>query len=167
MTVQVTIRPVNRNEKPRLHECDHKFQFLLAGMSAHVDRWLAPVGVIDLGAAAVEMVHHPIDGALVSRNVARREDNGIALFDLKVLVVIQCKARQRRHRLALAAAGDGAHFLARVVPNILRTNHEAGWNLQEAKLLRRLRVLSHSPAEKAHHASVLLCLIDDELKSRN
>src|SRR5262249_16585169 len=69
VTMQMPVCSVNRNEIARLNQRSDKLQFLFASMPAHMHRWLAALGVIDLGAASIKMVHHPADRALVPRNM--------------------------------------------------------------------------------------------------
>src|SRR6516164_10579541 len=96
-------------------------------------RRLAAIGVIDLRTAPIEMVHHAANSPFVAGNVASGKDDGVAFLDLQVLVIVERKPRERRHRLALASAGDDAYFVSRIISDFLRPNHESGRNFEETK----------------------------------
>src|SRR6516164_714337 len=91
MSVQLPIRSVDRDEVFRLHERHHQFQLFLARMSADVYGWLASVGVVNLRAPPIKVIHHAANGALVTRDMPRRKDDGVALFNCEVFVIVQCQ----------------------------------------------------------------------------
>ena len=167
MAVQLAVHAMNRNKEAGFDQREHEFQLFFAGMSAHVDGRLCAVGVIDLRAAAIEVVHHPGDRAFISRNHAGGEHYGVARLDLHIPMVVERQSGKRGQRLALAAARHHAQTLARIIPDVLRTNHCAGRQFEESQLFGGCGVFRHAPAEKAHHAAKVPGLVQDELQPRD
>ena len=91
VTVKLPIGPMNWNKIFGLHQCHHQLQFLFAGMPAYMHRRLASIGVIHFGAPAIEMIHHPADGAFVAWDLARGEDDRIAFLDLEIFMAVKGK----------------------------------------------------------------------------
>ena len=110
---------MNRNEVLWFDKRGDKFQFLFAAVSAHMHRGLAAIGVVDLCAPPIEVVHHPADGPFVSRNMAGRKNHSVALFNFEIFVIIQREPGKRRHRLALTTASYDTDFLPRVTSDFL------------------------------------------------
>src|SRR5262245_12129118 len=73
MPVQLPVRSVNWNEVTRLHQGGDQLQFFFTGMAADVHGRLPAVGVIELRAAAIKVIHHASNCALVAGNMARGE----------------------------------------------------------------------------------------------
>ena len=167
VTVKLAIGSVNGDEIFGLHQCHDQLQFFFAGMTAHMHRRLASVGVIDLRAPAIEMIHHPADRAFVSWNVARGQDNRVAFLDLEILMVVERQPGKRRHWFSLTSTGNNTNFVARIAANFFRSNDQPRRNFQEAKFFGSLGVFDHPASEKAHAASILLRLIDYQLKPWN
>ena len=94
--LQLAVFAVNGNEIARLDQVDDELEFFLAGVSADVNWRRGSVFVDDVGFAAEEVVDHPVDGFFVAGNDAAGEDDGVSLFDLGVLVVVDGGARERR-----------------------------------------------------------------------
>ena len=92
--LQLAVFAVDGNEVARLDQVDDQLEFFLAGVSADVDGRRGAVFVDDVGLAAEEVVDHPVDGFLVAGDDAAGEDDGVALFDFGVLVVVDGGARQ-------------------------------------------------------------------------
>ena len=82
-------------------------------VSADVDQALRAVVVDHFGVAPVEVVDHAVDGLLVARDDARAQHYGVAGIDVRVLVVIHRRARERPHRLALRAGDHDQHLVRR------------------------------------------------------
>jgi hypothetical protein len=55
---------------------------------------------------------------LVAGNYARAEDNGVAGFNVRVLVIVDGGARESGHRLALRAGDEHANFFRGKVANL-------------------------------------------------
>src|SRR5262245_46740838 len=144
---------MNWNKVPRLDERRDNLEFLFTRVPAHMDWRLTSVGVINLRTPPVKVIHHPADSTLVSGNMPRGKNNRVTSLDLEILVVIQCEPRQRRHRLALAAAGHNADLLTRVISNFFCTDDQTRRNLEKAQLLGGFCVLRHSSPKEAHHTS--------------
>src|SRR5579859_1997640 len=106
MELELAIFAVDRDEILGPHQVDDELQFFAAGVPANVDRRVGAVVVDDVGFAAEQVVDHSIDGFFVAGNNARRQNDGVALFDFGMLVVIDGSARQRRHRFSLSAADE-------------------------------------------------------------
>src|SRR5579871_10316 len=60
--------------------------------------------VKDLGAALEQVIDQRMDRALVARNKARRQYHDVIALDVDLWMRIRGQLRQRRERLALAAA---------------------------------------------------------------
>ncbi len=76
----------------------------------------------------------------------RREDHGVALDDLHVLVVLVRHARERRRRLALAARRDDRELLVRDVRQLADAHQHAFRRVQVAALDRHVDVVDHAAA---------------------
>ena len=108
--LQLAVFAVDGNEVARLDQVDDEPEFFLAAVSADVDGRRGSVFVDDVGFAAKEVVDHPVDGFFVAGDDAAREDDGVALFDFGVLVIVDGGAGERGHGLALGAADEHANF---------------------------------------------------------
>src|SRR5208282_2427052 len=64
--------------------------------------------VQDLCALPVQTIHQRVNCPLVAGNEARRQHDHVAMLDTHARVRVAGKFRQRRERLALAAAGQVA-----------------------------------------------------------
>ena len=69
------------------------------------------------------MVDHPVDRFFVAGDDAAREDDGVSLFDLGVLVIVDSGAGERGHRLALSAADEHANFFRREILHLAGIDH--------------------------------------------
>src|ERR1700674_4913875 len=88
MQLELPIFAVDGDEIFRPYQVDDELQFFLAAVSADVDRRGRAVVVDDEGFAPEQVVHHAVDGFFISGNDARRQHDGIAFFDFRVLVVV-------------------------------------------------------------------------------
>ena len=93
--LQLPVFAVDGDEILRFNQVDDQLQLFLAGVPADVYRRLRTVVVNDMRVAAEEVVHHAIDGFLIAGNNARREHNGIARLNARVLMVVHGSARER------------------------------------------------------------------------
>src|SRR2546430_809593 len=91
----------------------------------------------------------------------------VAFFDLQIFMGIERQPRQGRHRFALASAGNDADFVSRIVSNLLRSNDDSRRHLQESELFCRVGIFVHAPSEKTDQTTILFCLIDNELETRD
>src|SRR5208283_1308320 len=123
-------------------------------MSADVHRRVRAVIIDDEGFAAEQVVHHAVDGFFVAGNDPRRQDDGVALFDLGVLVIVNRGPRQGRHRLALRAADHHAHFFRREVFHFAGMDQRALVDLDVAEILGDFRRTVHRASDEANFAAV-------------
>ena len=107
-------RAVHGDEELRPRDVEHQLQLFLAGVAGDVDVRLLVMH--DLGAAAIEVVDHVRDRALVAGNRARGDDHDVALLDRDLLVLADGHARERRRRLALRAGGEDDQLARRRGP---------------------------------------------------
>ena len=108
---KVLVFAVERDEILRLRQRYHKLFFILAGVTGNVN--LAVPLVNHLGAQAHKLVYHAPDALFVAGNRVCGNDYHITACDVYFAVIAHGHARQRRHRLALAAGGDHNGFALR------------------------------------------------------
>ena len=132
-----------------LHQIDEQAQFFLAAVSADVDQAVGAVVEDDVGFAAVEVVDDAEDALLIAGNDARAEDDGVALIDVRVLVVVDGGAAEGAHRFALRAADENHELVGGIVVHLAGIDDEAGGNVEIAEVLRDFGALHHGAAEDA------------------
>ena len=88
-------------------------------------------------------------------------------FKVKMLVVIDGHARQRRHRLALRAGNDNGDLVRRHLHDVLRTQQGRVGNREQAEIVRDLGHVQHAAAEKRDFAPVLGGEIQNLLQAMN
>src|SRR4029077_2478316 len=113
--------------------------------------------------ASIKVIDHAIDPLFVSGNDARRENNRVAWFDLRVLVIVHSRARQGRHRLALRPADEYADLLRSKIADLARMNQRSFGNMDIAEIKRYLSSFIHGTTDESQLTSVLEGHIRDEL----
>ena len=167
MQLELAVFAVDRDEILRPHQVDDELQFFLAGVSADVHRRVRAVVVDDVRFAAEQVVHHAEDGFFVAGDDARRQYDGVALFDFGVLVVVHRRPRQRRHGLALRAADEDADFLGREVLHFAGMNQHAFGDLDITQVFGDLGGILHGAADETDFAAVLARHVDGQLDAVN
>src|ERR1017187_8831500 len=132
-------------------------------MSADVNGWVGAVVVDHECFAAEQVVHHAVDSFFVAGDDARGENDGIALFDFGVLVIIHGRAGQRRHRFALRAADEDADFLRREVFHFAGMDQHALGNLDITQVFGDLGRVVHGAAYETNLAAVVPRHVNGEL----
>ena len=97
MLMELPILAVDGNEILGSNQIEHEPQLLGAGVPGDVDGRLAPVVVMDAGAAAIKVVNHAEDGLLVTGNDARGNDDFVVGLNREPAVVVHGHAGERRH----------------------------------------------------------------------
>ena len=154
--LELAVFAVHRNEVARLHQVDDELEFFLAAVSADVDGRAGAVFIDDVGLAAEEVIDHPVDRLLVARNDAAGEDYRVALLNLRVLVIVDGGARQRRHGLALGAADQHADFFRREIFHLAGIDDEAFGDFDVAEIFGDLGGVVHGASDESDFASVLM-----------
>src|ERR1041384_6232768 len=163
MPVKLPVRTMNGNEVLWFYERHDQLEFFFAGMSADMDRRLASIGIIDFRTPLVKVVHHAANRTFIAGDMSRRQHNRIAFLNFEIFMVVECQSRKRRHRLSLAAAGNDAYLVTRMVANVFGPDHESRRDFEKTKLFGSVCVLVHAASQKAHEPAELFRLIDDEL----
>ena len=97
----------------------------------------------------------------------RREDDGVSLFDLGVLVIVDGGARQGRHGFALGAADEHANFFRREILHLAGIDDQAVGNFDVAEVFGNLGGIVHGAAEEGDFASVLVSELHREIDAVN
>ena len=118
-----------------------------------------------MGFAAEEVIDHPIDRLLITRNDPGRQHNRIALLDSSVLVIVHRGARQRRHRLTLRSTDQHANFFGWKVLYLSRMYQQAFRNFEISKILGNFGRTDHRPANERHFSAVLPRQFDRKLNA--
>jgi len=103
----------------------------------------------------------------VAGDDAAREDDGVALFDFGVLVIVDGGAGERGHRLALGAADEHANFFGREIFHLAGIDDEAVWHFNVAEVFGDLGGVVHGAAEESDLASMLVGELHREIDAVN
>ena len=163
MQLELAVFAMDGDEIARLDQVDDELEFFLAGVAADVDGWRASVFVDDVGFAAEEVIDHPVNSFFVARDDARGEDDGVALFDFGVLVVVDGGAGERGHGLALRATDEDADFFRRKIFHLAGIDDEALWDLDVAEIFGDLGGIVHGAAEEGDLAAMLVREFDRQI----
>ena len=148
---KVPVFAVNRNEIFRLDQLQNQFLLFLAGVARNVNQ-AARIVVIHQRAPAEHVIEHAKDGFFVARNDARGKNDRVIFIDGNVAVIVHGNARERGHRLGLAAAGENHQAPGIEAANVLRPHDHAVGNLQQAERVRNFDVVNHVASDKGHLA---------------
>jgi hypothetical protein len=159
MLDQMAVFTVHGDEVPRADQPEHQLEFLLTGMSGHVNP--CPGGVVHLGAAPVDVVDHVADRSLVAWNDAGREDHRVVRLHVDLPVITNSDANQRRQRFALAAGGEQRDLVRRQVLQLIQIREEGKRELQIAELRGNLDAGVQAAADRNHAAPMALGELDD------
>ena len=97
----------------------------------------------------------------------RGEDDGVSLFDLRVLVIVDGGAGERGHGLALRAADEHANFFRRKILHLAGIDDQTVGDFDVAKVFGNLGGIVHGAAEECDLASVLVCELHREIDAVN
>ena len=86
----------------------------------------------EVGAAARNVVHHPVDGFFIPRDDARAQRDGVAGLQRQMLVIIDGHTRERGHGLALRAGDNDSDLVGRDLHDVLRAKQDGVRNGQQA-----------------------------------
>ena len=150
----MAIIAVHRNEELRSQQVGHQAQFFLAAVSADVDQPRGTVVVDNLCVAAVQVIDYAENALLVAGNHARAENNRVSFLNVRELVIVHRRTRQRAHRLALGAADHHHYIMGWVVLDLSWIDQQTGGNVDVAQVLSDLRRLHHGAANNGHLALV-------------
>src|SRR5450432_731122 len=134
-------------------------------MAADVYRWRRSIVVNYVSLAPEQMIDHAIDRLLVARNDARRQHHGIALLDLRVLMIVHRSPRQRRHGLALGSGNHYANFFRRIILHISRMDQQPLRNFYVSQVFRDFRRAVHRTPDKRDLAAMLEGHLDRQLEA--
>src|SRR6266566_8248414 len=162
VTKQMPVFAMNGDEVARANELENKLLFFLAGVAGNVND-AAAIFVIDQGAAAEHVVQHAEDGFFVAGNDARGKNDRVVLLDRDPAVIVHGDARERRHRLGLAAAGNHDQALRVERADVLRAHDHPVGNAQAFEIMRDFDVVHHAAADKGHLSADALRDFDDLL----
>src|SRR5271169_1939443 len=110
--------------------------------------------VEDLSSVFEQVVNDPRDAALVTWYHFGREDDGVAFFNLEVLVFVRGHARESTHGLTLAACCDHHNFVIRQGLERVDPQPRVWWHLEIAKVECDLGVRNHALSVQDHLATV-------------
>jgi len=156
MQLELTVFAVDRDEVARLDQVDDELEFFLAGVSGDVDWRVGAVFVDDVCFAAEEVVDHPVDCFFVAGNDAAGEDDRVPLFDFGVFVIVDGRAGERRHGLALGSADEHADLFRREILHLAGIDDEAFWYFDVAEVFGDLGGVVHGAPDEGDFASVLV-----------
>src|SRR2546425_6004531 len=162
VTKQMPVFAMNWDEVARSNELENKLLFFLAGVAGNVND-PAAIFVIDQGAAAEHVVEHAEDGFFVAGNDARGKNDRVVLLDRDPAVIVHRDARERRHRLGLAAAREHDQTLRIERADVLRAHDHPVGNAQTFEIMRDFDVVHHAAADKGHLSADALRDFDDLL----
>jgi len=165
--LELAVFAVNWDEIARLDQVDDEFEFFLAGVTGDVDRRACAVFINDVGLAAEEVVDHPVNRLFVAGDDAAGENDGVSLFDFRVLMVVDGGAAERGHRLALRPADEHADFFRRKVLHLAGIDDQPFGNLDVAEIFGDLGRIVHGAADEGDFASVLVREFDREIDAVN
>ena len=143
---------VDRDEEPRSREVEHHLEVFLGGVAADVDA--AALAVDHRGADLEQTVDGGRDAALVAGDRLGRDDDGVALVQLDLRMVVEGHARERRERLALAARREDEDLLGPVLVDLRELDHRALRHLEVAEVAGDVGVLDHRAAGEGELAPV-------------
>ena len=84
---------------------------------------------------------------------------------VQMLVIVDCHARERRHRLALRSGDHHGHLLGRHLHDVLRPQQDRIGNGEQAEIMRDLGHVQHAAPEKRNLAPVLARQIQNLLQT--
>ena len=148
---QVAVLAVDRQHVLRLQDVVAVEQLARGGVAGDVHLRVALVH--DVGAELGEAVDHAVDGVLVAGDEARREDDGVALADLDLVVAVR-HAREHGHRLALRAGRHVDDLVVGDVAGLLVVDEHALGHLEVAEVGGDGHVAHHAAAEERDAAAV-------------
>ena len=93
----------------------------------------------------------------------RGKNDGVALFDFGVLVIVDRGAGERGHGLALGSADQHADFFRGKILHLAGIDHQAVGNFDVAQVFGDLRGVVHGAADEGDFAAVLVGEFDREL----
>ena len=125
--------------------------FFLTGVAGNVNQ-ARGIFVIHQRAAAEHVIEHAENGFLVAWNDARGKNHAVVFIQGNVAVIVHGDARERGHRLGLAAAGQNDDAFRIEAANILRAHHHAVGNSKNLERVRNFDVVDHAAADKRHFA---------------
>ncbi len=108
---EVAILAVNRHERDRPDDVEHRQQLVPGGVARDVDLGIASVN--HPGASAEELIDDPRHRRLVARNRRGGQEDRVTFGDLDVLVATLRHQRKRGERLTLAPRRDQELLLGR------------------------------------------------------
>src|SRR5579864_7014927 len=132
-----------------------------------MNRRRGPIFVDDIGLAAEEVIDHAVDGLLVAGNDAAGENDGVALFDFGVLVVIDRGTGERGHGLSLGTADQNANFFGRKILHLARIDEQAFGHFDITEVFGDLGGVVHGATDEGDFASVLVGKFDGKLDAVN
>src|SRR6478735_7026965 len=151
---------VHRHDVARLDDVVAVEQ--LAGTRVARDVHLGVALVHDVGAETHQAVDDAVDGVLVARDEAARQQHGVAGPDVDAVLPVGHPG-QRRHRLALGAGADEDHLVVGQVVELLDVDEDAVGDLEIAELGGDAHVADHGAPDHGHLAAGLLGGVQDLL----
>src|SRR5438045_6495523 len=99
------------------------------------------------------MVQHAANRLFVSGDNARGKNHGVVFIDGNEAVTVHGNAREGRHRLSLAAAGQNDDALWVKRTDILRPHDDAVGDTQIVERVRDFDVVDHAAADESDFAT--------------
>ncbi|OEI67240.1 hypothetical protein Cus16_3142 [Curtobacterium sp. ER1/6] len=143
--VQVAVLAVHGQHVLRPQDVVAVQQLAGRGVSGDVDLRVALVH--HLRAELRQPVDHAVDGVLVARDEARRQDDGVALADLDLVLEVR-HAREDGHRFALRPGRHVDDLVVGDVLRLLRVDEHVLGHPQVAELGGDRHVPDHRPAHE-------------------
>src|SRR6476661_4261305 len=151
--VHVPPLAVDREHVARLDDVVAVEQLAGAGVAGDVHLGVALVH--DRGAEAHQAVDDPVDGVLVARDEAAREQHRVTGADVDAVLAVR-HPREGRHRLTLGAGADEDELVVAQAVDLLDVDEDAVRHPEVAELGRDAHVAHHRAADHGHLAARLL-----------
>src|SRR6478735_5296816 len=151
--VHVPPLAVDREHVARLDDVVAVEQLAGAGVAGDVHLGVALVH--DRGAEAHQAVDDPVDGVLVARDEAAREQHRVTGADVDAVLAVG-HPRQGCHRLALRAGADEDELVVAQAVDLLDVDEDAVRHPEVAELGGDAHVAHHRAADHGHLAARLL-----------
>ena len=124
-------------------------------MTADVHRRRRPIVINHVRLAPEEMIDHAINGFLIARDDARGEHHSVAFFNFGVLVIVDRRAGQCRHRLTLGSADQHADLFGGEILHLAGMDQQPLGNLDVAQIFSDLGRAVHRTSTKGNFAPML------------
>ncbi len=148
MSPQVAVLAVDGDEPLGSDDVEKRLELVLIGVARHVHVGVAPMEHSRSGAGQAR--NHAAHGCLVAGDRRRRDEDGVVLLQLDVLVALLSDEREGCKGFPLAAGGDEQLLSSRQLRQILDVDDGVVGVCEETEIASGRRNSLHRSSEERH-----------------